>query len=54
MFHPSVVLFMTTRIAFVAHFSGLTGMRRLAFNFFRAAPTARVAVDFDSGDALLG
>ena len=44
MFHPSVVLFMTTRIAFVAHFSGLTGMRRLAFNFFRAAPTAGDAV----------
>ena len=54
MFHVNVMLFMTTRIAFVAHFSSLTGMRRLAFNFFRAAPTARVAVDFDSGDAILG
>ena len=42
--HPNVLLFTTTRIAFMAYLSSLTGMRRLAFSFFRAAPTARVAV----------
>jgi hypothetical protein len=40
--HPNVLLFTTTRIAFMAYLSSLTGMRRLAFSFFRAALTARV------------
>jgi hypothetical protein len=31
MFHVNVALFMTTRIAFMAYLSSLTGMRRLAF-----------------------
>jgi hypothetical protein len=30
-FHVNVALFMTTRIAFMAYLSSLTGMRRLAF-----------------------
>ena len=39
MFHVNVALFMTTRIAFMAYLSSLTGMRRLAF-----APSADVEV----------
>jgi hypothetical protein len=31
MFHVNVALFMTTRIAFMAYRSSLTGMRLLAF-----------------------
>ena len=42
--HVNAALFMTTCIAFMVYPSSLTGMRRLAFNFFRAAPTVRVAV----------
>ena len=47
MFHVNVALFMTTRIAFMAYLSSLTGMRRLALTAVAAGSTATRVFEAD-------